>query len=133
VVDDALVRAERATGTSTLLPDLRERLAEAFAGELCARMPRLLPAAARLRRRGVATSATTVRTIVAEVHSLASSAVIVGAHDAAWAARACEHRLLAYTDGEALPAVVVADALGHLDALLSALTAWRAGASAGAA
>ena len=110
-------------------PGLQERLETAFSGEVCQRLPRLLPAVARLRRRGVDASPATVRTIVAEVHALASSAVIVGLHDAARAARACEHRLLAYTDGEAMPAVVVAEALDHLERLLTSLDGWHPAAA----
>jgi HPt (histidine-containing phosphotransfer) domain-containing protein len=110
-------------------PELQERLADAFAMELRSRLPRLIPAADRLRRRGVATSPATLRTIVSDVHTLASSAVVVGAHDAARAARACEHRLLAYVDGEALQPGVVADALESLDQLLTALLRWREAAT----
>ncbi|MDQ1687385.1 MAG: hypothetical protein QOK42_360 [Frankiaceae bacterium] len=133
MVDDARIPPQRAALGSLLeVPGLRERLEDAFAGELCSRLPRLVPAAARLRRLGVRTSPATVRAIVAEVHPLASSAVVVGAHEAARAARAVEHRLLAYTEGEELPQVVVADALEHLDHLLSALTGWRSAAGAAA-
>ena len=117
----------------TLPPDLHEQLAVAFVRELDARLPRLLPAAERLRRRGCQVSAATVRVIVTEVHTVASSAVVVGAHRAARAARACEHRLLAYVDGAPLPAVVAAEALDHLDELLAALTCWRSGDRAGVA
>jgi HPt (histidine-containing phosphotransfer) domain-containing protein len=132
VADDARVPAQRGTRT-TLGSSLYDRLAEAFAEELSTRLPRLLPAAARLRRNRTATSAATIKTIVSETHTLASSAVVLGAHDAARAARACEHRLLAYVDGSPLPAVVVEDALEHLDRMLSALSGWRAEVSAGAA
>jgi HPt (histidine-containing phosphotransfer) domain-containing protein len=133
VVDDARIPPQRAALRPLLdAPGLRERLEDAFIGELCARLPRLVPAAARLRRLGVRTSPATVRAVVTEVHALASSAVVVGAHDAARAARAVEHRLLAYTDGEELPQVVVTDALEHLDSLLSSLTGWRADAGVAA-
>lgn len=111
---------------------LQERLESAFVGEVCTRLPRLLPAVSRLRRLGVNVSPATLRTIVSEVHALASSAVIVGVHDAARAARACEHRLLAYTDGESVPAVVVSEALEHLDRLVDSLSGWHP-ASAGVA
>lgn len=122
MVTDAFVlpRADRG-----LPPDLQAKLAAAFADELDIRLPRLLPAAERLRRRGCQVSPATVRTIVTEVHTLASSAVIVGAHRAARAARTCEHRLLAYAEGAPLPAVVVAEALDQLDELSDALTCWR--------
>jgi HPt (histidine-containing phosphotransfer) domain-containing protein len=105
---------------------LHSRLVDAFAEELRTRLPRLRPAAERLRRNATATSAATVRVIVAEAHTLASSAVVVGAHDVARAARACEHRLLAYTDGEPLPSVVVEDALAQLDRVLFFLAGWLA-------
>lgn len=122
MVTDAFVlpRSERG-----LPPELQEQLASAFAHELELRLPRLLPAAERLRRRGPQVSAATIRSIVTEVHTLASSAVVVGAHRAARAARACEHRLLAYTEGTPLPAVVVAEALAQLDELSHALACWR--------
>lgn len=116
-----------------LPPDLHEQLTDAFARELDARLPRLLPAADRLRRRGREVSAATVRVIVTEVHTLASSAVVVGAHRAARAARACEHRLLAYLDGAPLPAVVAGEALDHLDELIAALACWRSEDRAGVA
>lgn len=116
-----------------LPPDLHRQLAAAFALELDARLPRLLAAAERLRRRGCQASAATLKVIVAEVHTLSSSAVVVAAHDAARAARACEHRLLAYVDGAPLTPGVVAEALEHVDALVAALTRWRPGDRAGVA
>ena len=115
------------------VPGLQARLEDAFAAELSARLPRLIPAAERLRRRGGATTTPTVRAIVTEVHALASSAVVVGAHAAARAARACEHRLLAYTDGGTLPVFVVEDACHQLDELLNALSCWRADRQVGVA
>lgn len=131
MVNDAFV-LPRAAGRDSSA-DLRAQLATAFASELDARLPRLLPAAGRLRRRGCQASAATVRSIVAEVHTIASSAVVVGAHRAAQAARACEHRLLAYTEGAALPAVVVDEALDRLDELVAALADWRSAQQPGVA
>lgn len=130
MVNDAFVLPRPVGGVSSA--QLRSQLAQAFAAELDARLPRLLPAVDRLRRRGAQTSPATVRAIVAEVHTIATSAVVVGAHRAAQAARACEHRLLAYTDGSALPPVVVEDALDHLQELTEALASWGAAQPPGA-
>lgn len=132
-MSDAFVLPRTAPSGAGRFASLHDQLVDAFRGELAVRLPRLLAAAARLRRHGVEVSAATVRQLVSEVHTIATSAVVVGLHEAARAARACEHRLLAYTDGEPVPAVVVEEALGYLDLLASALQGWDSRHDAGVA
>lgn len=90
-------------------------LAEAFAGEVAARLPALLSAVARLP--DATAEATT------HAHTLASSAAVLGETEASRAARACEELLLPYAT-RAVPSSVAADAAAHAETVAVLLAPW---------
>lgn len=90
-------------------------LADAFAGEVAARLPALLAAVTRLP--DAVAEATT------HAHTLASSAAILGEAEASRAARACEELLLPYATGP-LPAAVASDAAALAETVALVLAPW---------
>jgi HPt (histidine-containing phosphotransfer) domain-containing protein len=104
------------------LPEtLTASLERAFAGEVAERLPRVLAAAERLSERGDA-----VGQLVSDAHALASSAAVVGAEDAAYAARECEQLLSPYAGAPVVPPAVADRAAQAADAMRQALSAWEA-------
>jgi len=73
-------------------------LADAFAREVSERLPRLLAAADAITGEDERAAREAVAVLRHEVHTLASSAVVVGANAAARAGRECEWLLLPYDD-----------------------------------
>jgi hypothetical protein len=106
--------------------DLHAGLDEAFAREVATRLPRLLAAAKRLADSDPVVAGRAVAELRTDVHTLASSAVIVGAVAAARAGRECEWLLLPYDDG-VLPADVAAKAAALARGVGRALARWTSG------
>ena len=104
------------------LPDtLTASLERAFAGEVAERLPRLLAAAGRLTEETGAAGQ-----VVSDAHALASSAAVVGADVAAYAARECEQLLTPYAGRAEVPVAVADRAVEAADAMRVALSAWEA-------
>ena len=103
------------------LPDtLSASLERAFAGEVAERLPRLLAAADELSQRGDAAGR-----VVSDAHALASSAAVVGADQAASAARECEQLLAPYTQNGIVPASVADRAADAAEQMRAALSSWH--------
>jgi HPt (histidine-containing phosphotransfer) domain-containing protein len=112
--------------TQYRLPDtLSASLERAFAGEVAERLPRLLAAADELSQRRDAAGR-----VVSDAHALASSAAVVGAAEAASAARECEHLLTPYTQDGVVPASVADRATDAAEEMRAALSSWHAQRSA---
>jgi hypothetical protein len=95
-------------------------LADAFAAELGARLPRLADAAARLSD----DPAHSIRELASDAHALASSAAVLGEDVASYAARECELLLAPYADLGEVPTDVAVSAAGAAQALCLALAHW---------
>jgi HPt (histidine-containing phosphotransfer) domain-containing protein len=101
------------------LPDtLTASLERAFAGEVAERLPRLLDAAGQLGAAGAA------QRVVSDAHALASSAAVVGAEEAAHAARECERLLTPYVRRE-VPEAVANRAADVAETVRAALSDWN--------
>src|SRR4051794_5315050 len=109
-------RRDRHMGrTPYRLPDtLTASLERAFAGEVAERLPRLLAAAGRLSERDAAGQ------VVSDAHALASSAAVVGADAAAYAARECEQLLTPYAGDQPVPADIADRAVEAADTMRAA-------------
>jgi HPt (histidine-containing phosphotransfer) domain-containing protein len=104
------------------LPEtLPASLEHAFAGEVAERLPRLLAAAGQINETRDA-----VGQVVSDAHALASSAAVVGAQEAAQAARECEQLLTPYAGARAVPTAIVDRAANAAEAMRAALSAWEA-------
>jgi HPt (histidine-containing phosphotransfer) domain-containing protein len=90
------------------------RAAQAFAGELAERLP-------RLRASVEDGDDALLREAVRDAHALGSSAAVVGEADASRSARAAEALLLARPAGAPVPAGL----REHVDALSARLDGWR--------
>ena len=101
-------------------------LDDAFRREVRTRLPRLLAAADLLADTDPAIAGRAVAQLRSDVHTLASSSVIVGAHAAARVGRECEWLLLAYDDG-ALPPEIAAKAAALARGVGRALGRWTRG------
>jgi HPt (histidine-containing phosphotransfer) domain-containing protein len=104
------------------LPEtLSASLERAFAGEVAERLPRLLAAAGQINETRDA-----VGQLMSDAHALASSAAVVGADDAARAARECEQLLTPYAGARSVPTSVADRAASAAEAMRAALSAWEA-------
>jgi chemotaxis protein histidine kinase CheA len=99
-----------------LSADVTASLDQAFAEEVTERLPRLLAAAARLRHDR---STRAAHEVSFDLHTLASSAVLVGRLQLARAARRCEQMLLPYCSPrrQRVPARVAGTALSCIETI----------------
>lgn len=120
MVDGVIPAAPRAR-----VHDLRDGLRDAFAGEVATRLPALREGFAAMRATGDPLIA---REVVRHVHTLASSAAVLGEDLASQHARKCELLLVEHLDAaRPLPEADLQAAAEHLATLEMLLAPWLAG------